>query len=84
MARPKKSETNTTSVVEEEKATEVEKTETPVETETKEVVEEALEQGCQMIISHHPLIFKPVLNCVEDSYVGEIISLLYKNNIALY
>ena len=41
MARPKKSETNTTSVVEEEKATEVEKTETPVETETKEVVEES-------------------------------------------
>ena len=29
---------------------------------TKEVVEDALKQGCQMIISHHPLIFKPVLN----------------------
>ena len=41
MARPKKSETNTTSVVEEEKTTEVEKIETPVETETTEVVEES-------------------------------------------
>ncbi len=51
---------------------------------TKEVVQEAIETGCQMIISHHPLIFKPVLNCVEDGYVGEIISLLYKNDIALY
>ena len=45
MARPKKSETNTTSVVEEtvqeqEKTTEVE-TNTPVETETTETVEES-------------------------------------------
>ena len=44
MARPKKSETNTTSVVEtvqeSEKTTEVE-TNTPVETETTEVVEES-------------------------------------------
>ena len=39
MARPKKSETDTTSVVEEEKTTEVETT--PVETETTEVVEES-------------------------------------------
>ena len=39
MARPRKSETDTTSVVEEEKTTEVETT--PVETETAEVVEES-------------------------------------------
>ena len=39
MARPKKSETDTTSVVEEEKTTEVETT--SVETETTEVVEES-------------------------------------------
>ena len=51
---------------------------------TKEVVEEAIDTGCQMIISHHPLIFKPVSECTEESYVGEIVSLLYKNDIALY
>ena len=55
MARPKKSETNTTSVVEEtvqdsEKTTEVE-TNTPVETETTEVVEDS----------------KPVEETVQDS-----------------
>lgn len=51
---------------------------------TKEVVEEAIKTGCQMIISHHPLIFKPVSECTEETYVGEIVSLLYKNDIALY
>ena len=51
---------------------------------TKEVVEEAIKENCQMIISHHPLIFKPISDCTEESYVGEIVSLLYKNDIALY
>jgi len=37
-----------------------------------------------MIISHHPLIFKPVLTVNTDTYAGEVLSLLYKNNIALY
>ena len=48
MARPKKSETNTTSVVEEEKTTEVENVETPVTevetTEEKPVVETVQEE----------------------------------------
>lgn len=51
---------------------------------TKEVVEEAIENNCQMIISHHPLIFKAVKNLAVDTYEGEILSLLYKNNISLY
>lgn len=51
---------------------------------TKEVVEEAMKENCQMIISHHPLIFKPISECTEEGYVGEIVSLLYKNDIALY
>ena len=51
---------------------------------TKEVVEEAIEQKCGMIISHHPLIFRAVKSITADSYVGEIVSLLYKNDISLY
>ncbi len=51
---------------------------------TEEVISEAIEKNCQMIISHHPLIFKPVLNVNEDTYAGQIISLLYKNDISLY
>ncbi len=51
---------------------------------TKEVLEEAIEKNCQMIISHHPLIFKAIKSVTADSYVGEIVSLLYKNDISLY
>ncbi len=51
---------------------------------TREVVQEAIKNNCQMIISHHPLIFKAVKNLCTDNYEGEILSLLYKNNIALY
>ena len=51
---------------------------------TCEVVLEAAEKKCEMIISHHPLIFKAIKKANEDSYEGEILSLLYKNGIALY
>ncbi len=51
---------------------------------TKEVVIEAIEKSCQLIISHHPLIFKPVKNLNTETYEGEVLSLLYKNGIALY
>ena len=51
---------------------------------TKEVVLEAKEKGCEMIISHHPLIFKAVKNLNVETYEGEVISELYKNDISLY
>ncbi len=47
------------------------------------IIEEAISIGADFIISHHPLYFKPVapnkLNCYH-----KIISLLLKNNLALY
>ncbi|MBR6765044.1 MAG: Nif3-like dinuclear metal center hexameric protein [Clostridia bacterium] len=51
---------------------------------TKEVVKEAIDNDCNMIISHHPLIFKGIKVVSNDTYEGEIISLLFKNDIALY
>lgn len=46
---------------------------------TKEVVDEAERKRCQMIISHHPLIFKPIKTASEDTYEGEVLSKLYKS-----
>lgn len=51
---------------------------------TKEVIEEAKEKGCGLIVSHHPLIFKPIRSAAEDTFEGEMLSLLYQNQIALY
>ena len=32
---------------------------------TEDIVEEAMRQGCNLIVSHHPLIFRP-LRCISD------------------
>ena len=51
---------------------------------TKDVALEAAEKDCQMIISHHPLIFRPIKTADEDTFEGEILSVLFKSGIALY
>ncbi len=51
---------------------------------TPEVVEEAKNKGCDLIIAHHPLIFKPLKKLTESNLVEKCVSLLIKNDIALY
>lgn len=56
---------------------------------TEDVITEAIEEGCQMIVSHHPLIFNPVFSIDEKLYgvpgiVSHYINLLIKNNISVY
>ncbi len=51
---------------------------------TEEVVDEAIANDVQLIIAHHPLIFKPLKTIqFEDSY-GKIIAKLIKHDIAVY
>lgn len=51
---------------------------------TEEVINEAIENGCNLIISHHPLIFKPLKRITSDDLVQRCILSLIQNNIALY
>lgn len=51
---------------------------------TEDVILEAKTKGCGMIVSHHPLIFKPIRTAAADTYGGRMLSLLYQNKIALY
>lgn len=51
---------------------------------TKDVVREAVRLKADLIISHHPLIFKPVASIATDSPRGWMIDRLIKNDIALY
>ncbi len=46
-------------------------------------IEAAKERGCELIISHHPLIFSPVKSITEDSIVGQKILLLLEAGISL-
>lgn len=50
---------------------------------TEAIVEEAIEKKCELIVSHHPLIFQKIssINPVDEQ--GRIIYKMIRNNIAL-
>ncbi len=49
-----------------------------------EVIDEAAEFGANMIITHHPLIFRPIRNVTKDSRTGHLLIRLIENRINLY
>ncbi len=51
---------------------------------TEEVVHEALENKCNLIIAHHPIIFKGLKKITGSNYVERTIIKAIKNDIALY
>jgi len=51
---------------------------------TSKVIDEAVECNADMIISHHPLIFKGIKKLNDDNIVGKRIIKLVRNNISLY
>lgn len=51
---------------------------------TKAVVEQAIIDGVDLIISHHPLIFKSITTVRTDLPQGQILSSLLKSNIGVY
>lgn len=51
---------------------------------TDKVVDTCIEQGIQMIVAHHPLIFKPLKALRTDTTLGSLISKLIKHDIAVY
>ena len=51
---------------------------------TEEVIQDAIEKKCNLIVSHHPIIFKPLNRLSNSSYVERIIFQAIKNDIAIY
>ena len=51
---------------------------------TKEVVDEAVALGADMILTHHPLIFKGMKRIVSDHFIGERLIGLIQNDICYY
>jgi len=51
---------------------------------TREVLEEASSLGCELVVSHHPLLLKGVSFLAEDQLKGELVSFAVRNSIALY
>jgi len=51
---------------------------------TEEVIEEAGKRGCNLVISHHPLIFRGIRQISNESGTGRAIISAIKNEIAVY
>ena len=50
---------------------------------TKEVIQEAIDKNADFILTHHPMIFKPVKRVTKDDVLGEKIMLLCEHGIGL-
>lgn len=51
---------------------------------TEQVVEDAIEKNCQLIVSHHPLIFKGLKNITTKNDLGKTLTKAIKNDIAIF
>ncbi len=51
---------------------------------TQEVLEEAIAEKADMIVTHHNLIFKPIPSVTEENPIGKRIIQLIQNKIAVY
>ena len=47
-------------------------------------IEHAVESGAQMIVAHHPMIFRPIKNVRLNLPIGRRLRLLLKNDIAVF
>lgn len=50
---------------------------------TEDVVDYAIETGVDLIISHHPLIFRPLTSISEDNHVARKVIKLLENNVTV-
>lgn len=48
------------------------------------VVDEAIESGCNLIIAHHPIVFKGLKSLTGKNYVERVVIKCIQNSIALY
>src|SRR4051812_42861277 len=51
---------------------------------TEAVVQEAINQHCNLVVSHHPIIFKGLKRLTGQSYVERTVMMAIKHEVALY
>lgn len=51
---------------------------------TEDVVDEAIEKGCNMIVSHHPLLFVGLKKITGSNYIERVVLKAAKHDIVLY
>lgn len=51
---------------------------------TEEVVDYAIESGFDLIISHHPLIFRPLKSVTDDNHIARKVIKLISNGVSVF
>src|SRR5688500_7764180 len=51
---------------------------------TPDVIQEAIANNCNLIIAHHPIIFKGLKQLTGKNYVERVVIEAIKNDIAIY
>ena len=51
---------------------------------TEEVVDEAVQSGCNMVIAHHPIVFRGIKKLNGKNYVERAVIKAIKNDVAIY
>lgn len=51
---------------------------------TDEVIEEAIDAEADLLLTHHPLVFKPLKNITEENYIGRRVLRLLQADLCYY
>lgn len=51
---------------------------------TEEVLTEAVQKNCNLVVAHHPVIFKGLKKIIPDNYISRALIIAIKNDIAIY
>ncbi len=51
---------------------------------TEDIIREAIERGCNMVVAHHPLIFSGLKKVSDRTYVERVVRMAIKNDICIY
>ena len=51
---------------------------------TDDVVKEAVQKKCNLIISHHPVLFRGIKKITQNTMSNRVLEKCIQNNIALY
>ena len=51
---------------------------------TEEVLREAIDLGCNLVVSHHPLLFHPLRQVADTTLVERCVRLAIQNDICIY
>lgn len=49
-----------------------------------ESIQEAIDNDCQMLITHHPFLLDPIINIDKDHFMGQCIYKAIENGLAVY